>query len=382
MDNSSINLKILDNERIEQLMREACSEEYEVCVWGAGDIGKGSGRQLLEENGIKIDYYCDNRKELIDTEIVSGIYCRSIDRLILNAEKTICFILVGGTTVESIYIQLIEAGVKKIATYYDILGLPETWKRHIPFMSQRNTVIYTCITGDYDDVKEPEYISDRCDYYLISDKRLEKDSVFQWLDIKEFVPNDIKDPIYQNRFCKINTSKIFPQYRYSVYVDGNIKVTGDIAETIGRLKKARIGVISDFYSYNFYTYALQCIMVGFDSEEKIMNQIKSYYMQGMPEDVGLFSCGVLVREHNNPICVKLMEDWWKEFCIHSKRDQISLPYVLWKNGFSKEDVMLICDSNGDNRLEKTKYWEYTYNHKKERFRIKGRNGYDNDLHRA
>lgn len=369
MGNSSVNLKFHANEKIEQLMRKACSDEYEVCVWGAGDIGTGVGRQLIEEYGIKIDYYCDNRKELLDTEIVSGIYCCSKDRLILNKEKTICFICVGTTKVERVYRQLVEAGVKQIITYFDMLDLPEIRRKYFPFMGHKDIAIYTCITGDYDDVKEPEYISERCDYYLISDKRLERDSVYQWLDIKEFVPNDIKDPIYQNRYCKMNVHKIFPQYRYSVYVDGSIKIISDIAESVEKLKKARLGVLSDMYSGNIYEYALHLLLVRYDSQEKFINQVKSYYIQGMPEDFGLFSCGVLVREHNNPVCIKLMEDWWKEFCIHSKRDQISLPYVLWKNGFSKEDVLLLCDSDVENPWEKTKYWELTYEHKKERFRF-------------
>jgi hypothetical protein len=33
-----------------------------------------------------------------------------------------------------------------------------------------------------------------------------------------------------------------------------------------------------------------------------------------------------------------MEEWWKEFIEYSKRDQISLPYVLWKNGIKINDV--------------------------------------------
>jgi hypothetical protein len=28
----------------------------------------------------------------------------------------------------------------------------------------------------------------------------------------------------------------------------------------------------------------------------------------------------------------LMLDWWNEISLNSKRDQISLPYVLWRHG--------------------------------------------------
>lgn len=29
---------------------------------------------------------------------------------------------------------------------------------------------------------------------------------------------------------------------------------------------------------------------------------------------------------------KIMDEWWEELCENSYRDQLSLAYVLWKNG--------------------------------------------------
>ena len=82
----------------------------------------------------------------------------------------------------------------------------------------------------------------------------------------------------------------------------------------------------------------------------------------MPEDFGVFLCGVLIREHNNPVCVKLMEDWWKELEEGSRRDQISFPYVLWKNGYVKEDVFTICDENVTDPFDGSEYWDLTHGH--------------------
>ena len=262
-------------------------------------------------------------------------------------------------------------GVKNIVTYDDLLALPCTLKRHLPYMNRKDTAVYTCITGDYDEVREPRYISDRCDYFLISDKKGKPDSVYQWLDIHEFLPKDIESPIYQNRYCKINAHKIFPQYRYSIYVDGNITITGKIEESIEKLKRARIAVRSENYTDNIYQYALRCAQMGADLPEKILRQMEAYWLQGLPEDSGSYACGVLVREHNNPICVKLMEEWWQEFCAYAQRDQMSFTYVLWKNGFSKEDILLLCDLEEYDGWDKTPYWEYDVRHKKERFKAEG-----------
>jgi O-antigen biosynthesis protein len=41
---------------------------------------------------------------------------------------------------------------------------------------------------------------------------------------------------------------------------------------------------------------------------------------------------LLVRRHNDPSCIRLMEAWWRELEINSKRDQISLPFVVREHG--------------------------------------------------
>ncbi len=363
------NLSIHDNKRTKELLEKARSKNWNTCVWGAGEIGTGFGKQILDEYGIKIDYYCDNRVELIDTEVVSGIYCKKKDILIKCTEKTICFVLIGYANIGSVYKQLIEDGVKYIVTYDDLLAIPETLKKHLPYLNRKDTAIYTCITGDYDSVREPRYISERCDYFLVSDKKGNENSVYQFIDINKFLPQNITNPIYQNRYCKINAHKLFPQYRYSVYVDGNITITGDIAENIHKLKKSRIGVLGENYTDNIYEYAYRCACIGGDLPEKIVHQMEAYWLKGLPENSGSFACGILVREHNNPICVNLMEEWWDEFCKYAQRDQTPFSYVLWKNGFSKEDVLLLCDSKKYDAWGRTPYWEYDVNHKKDRFKI-------------
>lgn len=359
-------LNVHDNQRTERLLSKAYSSEYSVCIWGAGEFGTGHGKRILDEYHVLVDYYCDNKLSLVGTEIVSGIYCREADELIKNAERTICFLFVGYPYLGTVYQQLIKAGVRNIVTYNDLLALPEVMKKYLPYLDRKDIAVYTCITGDYDDVREPRYISDRCDYFLISDKEMGKESVYKWLDVNEFLPPNIENPIYQNRYCKMNAHKIFPEYRYSVYIDGNITITGDITENVDKLKRARIGVACNVYADNIYQHGLRYIQRGMALPEKLMNQLEHYWLQGLPEDSGLFFCNVLVREHNNPICIKLMEDWWNEFCAYSRRDQISFPYVLWKNGFAKDDVLLLCDSRKYDAWVRTPYWEYEYQHKKKR----------------
>ncbi|MBL4693043.1 MAG: hypothetical protein JKY92_06910, partial [Magnetovibrio sp.] len=58
-----------------------------------------------------------------------------------------------------------------------------------------------------------------------------------------------------------------------------------------------------------------------------------YLADNIPLDLKLFENNFLLRRHNAPDVVKLMEAWWEQMNTHSHRDQLSLPYVAWKQGF-------------------------------------------------
>ena len=48
---------------------------------------------------------------------------------------------------------------------------------------------------------------------------------------------------------------------------------------------------------------------------------------------------VIIFNLKSQECQKLMSEWWKEFLnSDSKRDQIALPYILWKNKNQISDV--------------------------------------------
>ena len=63
----------------------------------------------------------------------------------------------------------------------------------------------------------------------------------------------------------------------------------------------------------------------------IQKQVERYKKEGFPINFGLAETSVVIRKHNDPSCIKLDEDWWLEMKHGSRRDQLSLNYVEWKN---------------------------------------------------
>lgn len=352
---------------IKRLIELALLEEYQVCIWGAGCIGKGIGLRILRHLNISVDYYCDNNKELFGKEIIDGIKCEEYSRLIKNRERTICFLIMRSDYIGEVYKQLLDMGINNIVTYQDLLEMDGVIKQYYPFMRKNKIAVYTCIVGDYDQINEPQFISDNCDYYIVSDKKPERETVFHYLDINNYLPQKKMDNTRKNRYVKINAHEVFPQYKYTIYIDGNLIIKSDMTRCIDDLPRTRIAVAGESYWDDVYIEGIRCIESKRDKKDLIIKQIEKYWLEGMPEHFGAFLCNVLVREHNHPTCVRLMEDWWEQLENYSRRDQISFPYVLWKNGYSKEDVKTLAPRPGFF----SEYWIFLHEHNQHRILNEG-----------
>ena len=70
-------------------------------------------------------------------------------------------------------------------------------------------------------------------------------------------------------------------------------------------------------------------------------QIANYLSQGFPTHNGLFENSILVRDNRN-VCVQaLMRYWWDEYNKYQTRDQLSLPYVIWKTKFDTNKILIL-----------------------------------------
>lgn len=327
------------NNQVMELIKDAQEKKYEVCIWGAGNAGV-SGINMLKRMGISVDYFCDKNAKLWGKKIVDDIRCVSINEI--KNKNVICFVMASVLFIDEICKEVQMAGIEKIVTYDDLCNLEIG--TYFPFMKKKQIAAYTCITGNYDDLKEPDSISEECDYYVISDERPPIDSIFQYIDINSCVPKYIEDDTKKNRYCKINAQKIFPQYRYSIYFDGSIRLKNNIVKKINELPKTKIMVLSRTKINCVYIETMRAIELGRVNKETALKQIEEYWLQGMPENFGTVACGLLIREHNNPICKKIMEDWWEQVEQYSRKDQISFPYVIWKNNYLMDDIATV---NGD-----------------------------------
>ncbi|MCI8951048.1 MAG: DUF616 domain-containing protein [Lachnospiraceae bacterium] len=202
--------------------------------------------------------------------------------------------------------------------------------------------IYTCITGGYDTIVEPLFIPDNCEYYAITDFELPKDSKWKRIDISKIRIDDLDhikhSPAFINRYFKMFPHKLFSDYKYSVYVDGNIRICTDMTEYVNRISDIGISTFCHSQRCCVFEEALACIAMGKESEANIEKHIRHLEDERMPCDYGMAQCSVIVREHNSAQCKVLMESWWAEYLNYAKRDQLSFPLVMYKHGIEMERI--------------------------------------------
>ena len=203
--------------------------------------------------------------------------------------------------------------------------------------------VYTCIIGDYDQLQEPQFKPGNVDYILATDAPHPSTGAWKGIDVRAIKDVPALDNSRISRYVKLHPHLFLNDYDYSIYIDGNIKTVGDMRYLIPLLN--RHGLVANLHhSRNcIYEELETCMLKEKDNAQIMRKQIEAYRSAGMPEHYGLTESNLLVRDHHNPVCIDIMERWWQEIVKHSRRDQLSLSFVLWEMGIPVSEIGRISD---------------------------------------
>lgn len=221
---------------------------------------------------------------------------------------------------------------------------------------EKNLVIYTAIFGKKDKLREPKYKPENADFVCFTDNDFKSKT---WKVIKtEGIPGD---SVRSARMRKILPHKYFPNYEYSLWVDGNLNVKGNVNKLIDEyLKDVNLAIFDHAKNKDsrdcVYDEA-EAIYGAMDrgrykyiSREVIEKQIEKYKNDGYPKKNGLAVTMAIFRRHNEKDVKDTMDFWWNEVKENSPRDQISFNYSVWKNNLK------IVYLPGDSRNNKYFKW--------------------------
>lgn len=238
---------------------------------------------------------------------------------------------------------------RKNIQYYTPVRQPAVSIAPPNYFSDARIAVYTCIIGRYDGLLEPAFVPNNCDYYAVTDFEIPEGSRWKRIPADRF--GDLLEgmsPVMRNRYFKMHPHVLFPDYRYSIYLDGNLRICTDMTEFLNRLSPYGISCFRHSLRNDVYQEAEACSRTGKGDPAEIAEHVAHLRAEGMPEGYGLALCSVLVRDHEAPGYEAMMDLWWNEFCSHSKRDQISFPYVMYKSGIPMEAVTVLGTNIFDN----------------------------------
>lgn len=205
-------------------------------------------------------------------------------------------------------------------------------------------VVYTAIYGNYDKLQEPLYINDNLDYYAFTDQDIPEGSIWKKMDISKYKQLEDLDDYHKAKYFKIFPYEFFPNYDFSIWVDGNVKIVSDIYPIAIIAENSSIATYNNPLHNCIYTEKDYMIFNNRVSASLINKQVEDYKKDGFPEQFGMRELSIIYRKHIDQECYDIMKDWWEHVNKYTMRDQISLPYLLWKNG---KDINYI-KSLGDN----------------------------------
>lgn len=281
-------------------------------------------KALLEQNSIFLEQTIASNNLLFTILLLQNIACQCLS---LNEQSD-----TSNIKLQQIHIQYND--------YIDLLKERTEYiekasaKKYIqasqhPFTGKG--VIYTAVTGGYDNILDPEYVSPNFDYICFTDNPDFTSTVWQTRIIEN--PENL-DNIRLARKLKCKAIDLFPEYDFSIWLDGKFCFKKDPTDLINCFSGGKSLLAFPHYERQcIYEEAEACLVAGKGVPAEILSQVEKMKNNGYPENYGLVDTGCLIRSHHDPQLKKTMDFWWNEIQNGSTRDQLSFNYSCYMNNF-------------------------------------------------
>lgn len=195
--------------------------------------------------------------------------------------------------------------------------------------------VYTCVAGGYDDRlpiikhRDPSF-----HYEYFTDNNTLKSDIWMVRELRS--PKSIAKNHYINRYHKLYSKQILENTDVSVYIDGNIDIHKSIQPLIDEFinSDALFGCLKHPQRSTLQEEAEACIRWDKLKTRELFTlkkQLEYYRIDGYPEDYPLFAATILFKKHcKDKRLNAAMSLWWEHINKFAHRDQLALPYVLWK----------------------------------------------------
>jgi hypothetical protein len=209
--------------------------------------------------------------------------------------------------------------------------------------------IYTAICGGYDDLKPQPEQTIPCDFVCFTDEPA-RFAGAGWRTVPlEWGAADGHPPWLRAKFPKVMPHAAFEEargvlgepgglrYDYTIWVDASVRILRpELAERMiaaaGDTGMALVRHPERDCVYGEVEASFGPWTAHKHAGAPLREQAAHYRAEGYPERNGLYSGGVVARDMGSERVRAVDEAWWAEILRWSTKDQVSLPYALWRLG--------------------------------------------------
>ena len=194
-------------------------------------------------------------------------------------------------------------------------------------MKDKKICVYTCITGDYDNLQELQEI-EKMDYYCFTNNYNIKSNTWKVIYIEDSKLSNIQ----LARKIKILGHPIVNEYDIAVWIDGSIRFDRSIIEFITEYLREE-DVFSAFKHSsrnNIKEECYECIRMRKETKNNIRRILSFYEKENYDFNNGLIESGVYIKRPKNEKVIETMNLWFQMILKYSHRDQLSFNYCISK----------------------------------------------------
>ena len=217
--------------------------------------------------------------------------------------------------------------------------------------------VYTVITGEYDELKEPLVIDKKIDYICITNNKSLRSKTWK---IK-YIDEDIDNWLLARKVKIMGPSLYLSEYPITIYIDSAFQIINSLEKYIEKecnLDNVDMVVVKHEERDCIYDEANEVVKLKRDIKDNVSKLMDYYKKEKYPKHNGLLAAGILVRKQTKPV-QELMESWWYMVNHWSKRDQLSFNYCLWKHPIPIQVVDMYYYDN--------KYFKHDFHHSRINF---------------
>ena len=159
--------------------------------------------------------------------------------------------------------------------------------------------VYTCITGNYDNIHEIENKESGVDYLLFTNNKEIKSDTWDIIYIED---DSLDNQRLSRKIKMLGHEEIDKNYDISVWMDASVAFKKSIKEFVSKYFDSEKAPFSSFVHHArncIYKEALACIKYNKDTKENIDKHIDFLKKEGFPPNMGLYEMTVFIKEHNN-----------------------------------------------------------------------------------